>query len=204
MSAATSTPTLSDQDLGELLGLIKGADSVELKLTVPVSDRSQGAAALGVDPLDAQIRQVYFFDTPDLTLYKSGLVVRARRVQRKGDDYVVKLRPVVPEELPAELRDSQELRRRGRRDARRVRLLRIDEALVGVSRRQGRRARGEADSQALLEGTAVVVRGPRTRWARAGRSLDTRPDLRAEAEVRAGGIRPQARGRALALSRTTP
>ena len=54
MSAATSTPTLSDQDLGELLGLIKGADSVELKLTVPVSDRSQGAAALGVDPLDAR------------------------------------------------------------------------------------------------------------------------------------------------------
>jgi hypothetical protein len=107
MSAATSTPTLSDQDLGELLGLIKGADSVELKLTVPVSDRSQGASALGVDPLDAQIRQVYFFDTPDLTLYKNGLVVRARRVQRKGDDSVVKLRPVVPEELPAELRDSK-------------------------------------------------------------------------------------------------
>ena len=106
MSAATSTPTLSDQDLGELLSLIKGADTVELKLTVPVSDRSKGASALGVDPLDGQIRQVYFFDTPDLTLYQKGLVVRARRVQRKGDDSVVKLRPVVPDELPAELRDS--------------------------------------------------------------------------------------------------
>ncbi len=106
MSAATSTPTLSEQDLGELLSLIKGADTVELKLTVPVSDRSQGASALGVDPLDGQIRQVYFFDTPDLTLYQKGLVVRARRVQRKGDDSVVKLRPVVPDELPAELRDS--------------------------------------------------------------------------------------------------
>src|SRR5512132_835426 len=106
MSAATSTPTLSDQDLGELLGLIKGADSVELKLTVPVSDRSRGAAALGVDPLDAQIRQVYFFDTPELTLNKKGVVVRARRVQGKGDDTVVKLRPVVPNELPAELRRS--------------------------------------------------------------------------------------------------
>jgi hypothetical protein len=86
--------------------LIKGADSVELKLTVPVSDRSRGAAALGVDPLDGQIRQVYFFDTPNLALNKRGLVVRARRVQRKGDDSVVKLRPVVPDELPAELRDS--------------------------------------------------------------------------------------------------
>jgi hypothetical protein len=33
-------------------------------------------------------------------------VVRARRVQRKGDDSVVKLRPVVPGELPDELRAS--------------------------------------------------------------------------------------------------
>jgi hypothetical protein len=104
--ATTETPTLSDQDLAELVALTKGADSVELKLTVPVSDRSRGAAALGVDPLDAQIRQVYFFDTPELALNKSGVVVRARRVQGKGDDTVVKLRPVVPEQLPAELRRS--------------------------------------------------------------------------------------------------
>jgi hypothetical protein len=73
MSAAISTPTLSDQDLAELLALIKGADSVELKLTVPVSDRSRTSAALGIDPLDSQVRQVYFFDTPDLALYKNGL-----------------------------------------------------------------------------------------------------------------------------------
>ena len=90
----------------ELLALIEGADSVELKLTVPVSDRSRAASALGVDPLDAQIRQVYFFDTPSLELNRNGVVVRARRVQRKGDDSVVKLRPVVPEELPADLRLS--------------------------------------------------------------------------------------------------
>jgi hypothetical protein len=106
MASTTTTPALSDQELAGLLALIKGADSVELKLTVPVSDRSRAAAALGVDPLEGQIRQVYFFDTPELTLYENGLVVRARRVQRKGDDSVVKLRPVVPDELPAELRDS--------------------------------------------------------------------------------------------------
>ena len=106
MATTTKTRTLSDEELGELIELTKGADSVELKLTVPVSDRSRGAAALGVDPLDAQIRQVYFFDTPELTLNKKGVVVRARRVQGKGDDTVVKLRPVVPNELPAELRSS--------------------------------------------------------------------------------------------------
>ncbi len=106
MATTTSTPGLSDEQLAELLALIKGADTVELKLTVPVSARSRAAAALGVDPLNGQIRQVFFFDTPDLILNKRGLVVRARRVQLKGDDSVVKLRPVVPDELPAELRGS--------------------------------------------------------------------------------------------------
>jgi hypothetical protein len=107
MATTTKAPTLSDEDVAELIALTKGADSVELKLTVPVSERTSGAAALGVDPLESQIRQVYFFDTPDLKLYHAGVVVRARRVQQKGDDTVVKLRPVVPNELPAELRSSQ-------------------------------------------------------------------------------------------------
>ncbi len=49
---------------------------------------------------------MYFFDTPDLALNRSGLVVRARRVQGRGNDSVVKLRPVVPDSLPADLRDS--------------------------------------------------------------------------------------------------
>jgi len=106
MASKTKSPNLSDQQVAELLALTKGADSVELKLTVPVSDRASGAAALGVDPLDGQIRQVYFFDTPDLALNANGLVVRARRVQGKGDDTVVKLRPVVPDELSDDLRDS--------------------------------------------------------------------------------------------------
>jgi hypothetical protein len=86
--------------------LTKGADSVELKVTLPLADRSRAGAALGVDPIDGQIRQVYFFDTPDLKLNKSGVVVRARRVQRKGDDSVVKLRPVVPDEVSPKLRLS--------------------------------------------------------------------------------------------------
>ena len=107
MVTSTIAPQLSDQELSELLALIKGADTVELKLSVPLSNRSKAGAALGVDPLDGEIRQVYFFDTPDLTLNKSGVVVRARRVQRKGDDSVVKLRPVVPDELPPELRVSE-------------------------------------------------------------------------------------------------
>jgi hypothetical protein len=49
-----------------------------------------------------------FFDTPDLALNRAGVVVRARRTQRKGDDSVVKLRPVVPAELPKKLRKLPE------------------------------------------------------------------------------------------------
>ena len=105
-TTAAAAPALSDDQLVELLGLIKESDSVELKLSVPDGQGRSAVHALGLDPLDAQIRQVYFFDTPQLTLNKSGVVVRARRVQGKGDDTVVKLRPVVPKELPAELRRS--------------------------------------------------------------------------------------------------
>jgi hypothetical protein len=108
-TARKKRTALSDKDLERMLGLIKGADSVELKLTVPESDQRSTAVALGMDPLEAQIRQVFFFDTPDLALNKQGVVVRARRVQGKGDDSVVKLRPVVPDELPADLRKSPNL-----------------------------------------------------------------------------------------------
>jgi hypothetical protein len=100
---------LSDEELEQLVGLVKGADSVELKLTVPGADQRATIVALGMDPLDAQIRQVFFFDTPDLALNGQGVVVRARRVQGKGDDSVVKLRPVVPQALPPELRKSPNL-----------------------------------------------------------------------------------------------
>ena len=106
MASATVVPVLSDEELSGLLALIKSADSVELKVTVPLTDRSTAGAALGVDPIDGQIRQVYFFDTPDLALNKSGIVVRGRRVQGRGNDSVVKLRPVVPDELPADVRLS--------------------------------------------------------------------------------------------------
>ena len=97
---------LTDEQLAEVLELSKGAHSVELKLTVPDSDQRSTVQALGIDPLDVQMRQVFFFDTPDLKLNGHGLVVRGRRVQGKGDDSVVKLRPVKPADLPAEYRAS--------------------------------------------------------------------------------------------------
>jgi hypothetical protein len=110
MPATTRRPKrLSDTELGRLLTLLKGADSTELKLTIPDSEQRSAVTVLGMDPLEAQIRQVFFFDTPDLKLNKQGVVVRARRVQQRGDDSVVKLRPVVPDDLPSGLRKSKNL-----------------------------------------------------------------------------------------------
>jgi hypothetical protein len=98
--------TLNDKQVEDLFGLMKHSDSVELKLTVVDSAVRSTADALGMDPLQAEIRQVVFFDTPDLTLSKAGLVVRARRIQGGGGDTVIKLRPVNPETLPPEVRQS--------------------------------------------------------------------------------------------------
>jgi hypothetical protein len=109
-SAPPAPPGLSNEDLARLLELLKGADSVELKLTVPEPHQRSTVAALELDPLEAQIRQVFFFDTPELDLDAHGVVVRARRIQGKGADSIVKLRPVVPGELPDELRRSAAFR----------------------------------------------------------------------------------------------
>jgi hypothetical protein len=107
MPSATTRPVgLSDDEVARLFDTLKGADSVELKLTVPEPHQRSTAAALELDPLEAQIRQVFFFDTPELALQERGVVVRARRIQGKGGDSIVKLRPVVPSELPEELRRS--------------------------------------------------------------------------------------------------
>jgi hypothetical protein len=97
---------LSGQELVDLILLVGSADSVELKATLAQNEHRQAIRALKLDPLQAQIRQVFFFDTPDLKLNQAGVVVRGRRVSGREGDTVVKLRPVVPDELPENIRRS--------------------------------------------------------------------------------------------------
>ncbi|MEI6450605.1 MAG: adenylate cyclase [Actinomycetes bacterium] len=104
MTPKAPEPELVSEQFAEMMELVKDSKSVELKLTIPAESHRAAITALGIDPLDGQIRLVTFFDTPDLTLNQAGVVVRARRIQGKGADSVVKLRPVVPNDLPAELR----------------------------------------------------------------------------------------------------
>jgi hypothetical protein len=107
--AQSPTRRLTDEELTSLLEVARRADSVELKLTVPAADHRRAISGLGLDPLEAQIRQIFFFDTPDLDLNAVGVVARARRIQGRAGDTVVKLRPVDPDGLPAELRASPSL-----------------------------------------------------------------------------------------------
>ncbi len=104
---ATKTPvrpSLTDAQLAELMSLLRGSDTVELKLTVPADQQRDAIRSLGLDALDAQIRQVVFFDTPELALDKAGVVVRARRIQGRLGDSVIKLRPLDPDQVGKDVR----------------------------------------------------------------------------------------------------
>jgi hypothetical protein len=76
------------------------AVKVELKVVVPEHD----GRSLGLDKQRGQVRRVYFLDTPNLDLYRAGVIVRFRHRPHDHDDAVVKLRPVAPGRRPRGLR----------------------------------------------------------------------------------------------------
>jgi hypothetical protein len=95
-----------DKPVEQMLNLIQDADSVELKLTVLDSDHRSAIRALDMDVLDAELRQIMFFDTPDLKLNRAGVVLRARRMS-KGADTTVKLRPLKVAAVSEDVRHSE-------------------------------------------------------------------------------------------------
>jgi hypothetical protein len=103
---ATEPRPLSAEDLAKAFELSKGSTSIELKLSIPATGHRATIKSLKLDPVEAQPRQAYFFDTPNLDLFKAGVVVRARRIQGGRGDTVVKLRPVEPDQVDPELRRS--------------------------------------------------------------------------------------------------
>ena len=189
---------LTTEQLARIVRLLKAADGVELKVSVHDGDRRSAVAALDMDPLDAQIRQVVFFDTPDLLLDRHGVVVRARRVQGKVGDSIVKLRPLDPQRLAATNVGGPGVRRRDRRPPGRVRVLGQDEG-EGRQRRGPRHdRRSSAAAEAVHEGAAGPLRGPCTRGCRARRPLRVGADQRPQAQAHTGRLPPPGRGGAAA------
>ena len=103
----THTSIFSDQQVAKILKLLKGSSSMELKVVVPVPTHRATIESIGLDPVEAQPRQAYFFDTTEFDLNKAGVVVRARRIQGGRADTVIKLRPVVPSTIDRNLRRSE-------------------------------------------------------------------------------------------------
>ena len=76
---------------------IAGSNKVEIKITVAPNDEARAYESLEIGRRDAVRRDIYFFDSPDLALFKDGVILRARAIENDDHDSVVKLRPVDPE-----------------------------------------------------------------------------------------------------------
>ncbi|GAA5174441.1 hypothetical protein GCM10023321_78260 [Pseudonocardia eucalypti] len=81
-------------------------DRIELKIQLAAAGRSQDdlADALGVVDRETQARQIYYFDRPDLALYREGIVTRARVKTAGQADLVCKLRLPRSRRLPSSVR----------------------------------------------------------------------------------------------------
>jgi hypothetical protein len=97
------------EELLEMLDRLVEVPSVELKMNVP-ADQRMALSGLHLDAMEGRLREVFFFDSPDLALYHHGVVVRARRTQGADDDTVVKLRPAAPDALSPAVRASKNLK----------------------------------------------------------------------------------------------
>jgi hypothetical protein len=67
-------------------------DAVEIKVTVRPDQELRAERAMEVNEDTADIRVIYFFDTPNLDLFEAGVALRARLVKGEGDDSTVKFR----------------------------------------------------------------------------------------------------------------
>jgi hypothetical protein len=107
LPAQPGATELSRDQISAVMKILKDVGSVELKLVAPIHTHRATIAKIGIDPIESEVRQVYFFDTPNLDLNKAGVVVRARRIKGGAGDTVIKLRPVDPAGIGTELRRSE-------------------------------------------------------------------------------------------------
>lgn len=67
-------------------------DAVEIKVTIRPDQELRAERAMQVNEDTADVRLVYFYDTPDLDLFNAGIALRARLVKGDDDDTTVKFR----------------------------------------------------------------------------------------------------------------
>jgi len=89
---------------GKVAALVSGANSIEIKVTIPESQVDSSLARFGLTIANDEERYVYFYDTPDLDLHRAGIITRARRVVGDQHDSTVKFRPVIPDHVASKWR----------------------------------------------------------------------------------------------------
>jgi hypothetical protein len=62
---------MNREELQGMLERMAEVPSVELKMNVP-ADQRMALSGLHLDPMAARLREVVFFDTPELTLFHHG------------------------------------------------------------------------------------------------------------------------------------
>ena len=69
-------------------------DRVEIKVTIRPDQELRAERAMAINEDTAEVRVLYFYDTPKLDLFNAGVALRARLVKGDKDDSTVKFRPV--------------------------------------------------------------------------------------------------------------
>jgi hypothetical protein len=85
---------------GQVARTMAGVEAVEIKATIP-DQQVQAALDFYGLKLDDNERYIYFFDTPELELFASGVIARARRIVGAEHDSTIKFRPINPDDVPA-------------------------------------------------------------------------------------------------------
>jgi hypothetical protein len=74
-------PVVSSEGVASLIRLWRGDQRARFTLSTPDPDHRSAVTSLGLDLLDARLRQVHFFDTRDVTLSREGIRVWLTRSQ---------------------------------------------------------------------------------------------------------------------------
>lgn len=90
-----ATPHSTVTPSGRLRGAA-GVAAVEIKVTVKPEEELRALRTFELDEETAEVRVIYFYDTPKLDLFTGGVALRARLVKGDRDDSTVKVRPVDP------------------------------------------------------------------------------------------------------------
>ena len=96
------TATATAKARQPLAHAIADMDVVEIKVTIRPDQELRALRTIEIDEDTAEVRIVYFYDTPQLTLFDAGVALRARLVKGADDDSTVKIRPVVAANIPNE------------------------------------------------------------------------------------------------------